>query len=166
DAARRGRPERHPRLVRGRAAEPGLDAGDAQQSTQCHRSRLRQGPGNHDRRPAARAGQDPDPGQQDGPLMNRFRQLGQSMTEYMVVLGVTGAALLAATTDVSNLFDNVQRGYRTQSSEMNKVQQYDRYKVSFNANEPGDGDYDDGDTPPADDTELPDVDEQLPSIEW
>lgn len=98
--------------------------------------------------------------------MNHIRQLGQSMTEYMVVLGVTGAALLAATTDVTNLFDNVQRGYRTQSSEMNKVQQYDRYKVSFNANEPGDGGYDDGDTPPADDTELPDVDEQLPSIEW
>lgn len=97
--------------------------------------------------------------------MSRARQLGQSMTEYLVVLGVTGAALLAATTDVTTLFDNVKRGYSTQSSEMNKVQQYDRYKVSFNANADEDEDFDDGDTPPADDTELPDADAQLPTIE-
>jgi hypothetical protein len=98
--------------------------------------------------------------------MNRIRQMGQSMTEYLVVLGVTGAALLASTTDVTNLFDNVQRGYRTQSSEMNKVQLYNNTKVRFNETESEEEDYDDGDTPTPDDTELPDVDAQLPSIEW
>lgn len=98
--------------------------------------------------------------------MNRVRQLGQSMTEYMVVLGVTGAALLAATSDVTGIFDNIQRGYRTQSSEMNKVQHYDNYKVRFNANEGEGEDFDDGDTPPPDDTPLPSVDAQLPSIEF
>lgn len=98
--------------------------------------------------------------------MNHVRQLGQSMTEYMVVLGVTGAALLAATSDVTGIFDNIQRGYRTQSSEMNKVQHYDNYKVRFNANEGEGGDFDDGDTPPPDDEDLPPVDAQLPSIEF
>lgn len=98
--------------------------------------------------------------------MSRLRQLGQSMTEYMVVLGVTGAALLAATGDVTTLFDNVKRSYSTQSSEMNKVQHYDGYKVRFNENDAEDEDYDDGDTPPPDDTGVPKGDEQLPSIEW
>ncbi|WP_394561170.1 hypothetical protein [Aquipseudomonas alcaligenes] len=98
--------------------------------------------------------------------MNRIRQLGQSMTEYMVVLGVTGAALLASTTDVTKLFDNVQRGYRTQSSEMNKVQLYNNTKVRFNENDSEEDDYDDGDTPPTDNTPLPDAASQLPSIEW
>ena len=72
--------------------------------------------------------------------MSRLRQLGQSMTEYMVVLGVTGAALLAATGDVTTLFDNVKRSYSTQSSEMNKVQHYDGYKVRFNENDAEDED--------------------------
>ncbi|MGE8497166.1 MAG: hypothetical protein ACN6O6_06615 [Pseudomonas sp.] len=98
--------------------------------------------------------------------MNRIRQAGQSMTEYMVVLGVTGAALLAATTDVGTLFDNVKRGYQTQSSEMNRVQQYDRFRVSFNPNESGEDDYDDGDTPPPEDSDQPAADEQLPTVEW
>jgi hypothetical protein len=98
--------------------------------------------------------------------MNRLRQLGQSMTEYMVVLGVTGAALLAATGDVTRLFDNVHTSYRTQSSEMNKVQRYNNTKVRFNENEPEENDYDDGDTPTPPDTELPDADAQIPSIEW
>jgi hypothetical protein len=98
--------------------------------------------------------------------MSRLRQLGQSMTEYMVVLGVTGVALLAATTDVTQLFDNVHNNYRTQSSEMNKVQRYNNTKVRFNENDSEEGDYDDGETPDPDDTELPDVDAQIPSIEW
>lgn len=98
--------------------------------------------------------------------MSRLRQLGQSMTEYMVVLGVTGVALLAATTDVTQLFDNVHNNYRTQSSEMNKVQRYNNTKVRFNENESEESDYDDGETPAPDDTELPDADAQIPSIEW
>lgn len=98
--------------------------------------------------------------------MNRLRQLGQSMTEYIVVLGVTGAALLAATGDVTRLFDNVHSSYSTQSSEMNKVQRYNSTKVRFNENDSEEGDYDDGETPDPDDTELPDVDAQIPSIEW
>lgn len=69
--------------------------------------------------------------------MSRFsRQLGQSMTEYLVVLGVTGAALLATTTDVTRIFDNVDRSYSTQATEMNKVQLYKSHKVRFNTNDP------------------------------
>ena len=98
--------------------------------------------------------------------MNRFQQLGQGMTEYMVVLGVTGAVLLATTTDVTTLFDNVHNGYRTQSSEMNKVQLYNSYKVRFNENEPDDKDFDDGEEVPPYDEPQPDVEDQLPSIEW
>ena len=75
------------------------------------------------------------------------KQLGQSMTEYLVVLGVTGAALLAATTDVTNLFSNVQDSYRTQSSEMNKVQIYGSPKFQTNPITREEGDGDDGDTP-------------------
>lgn len=95
--------------------------------------------------------------------MNAARQFGQSMTEYLVVLGVTGAALLAATTDVTTLFDNVDRSYRTQSSEMNKVQLYNSQKVRFNENGASDEDFDDGDTPPPDNGALPDP--ALPYIE-
>lgn len=98
--------------------------------------------------------------------MNIARQLGQSMTEYIVVLGVTGLSLLAATTEVGELFDNVHRSYATQSNEMNQVQLYKNQKVRFNENPPGDGDFDDGDTLPPHDGDLPDADEQLPSIEW
>lgn len=87
--------------------------------------------------------------------MTRLRQVGQSMTEYLVVLGVTGAALLAATTDVTTLFDNVDRSYSTQSTEMNKVQLYNSHKVRFNEQGPRDEDYDDGDTPPPEEGELP-----------
>jgi hypothetical protein len=53
-----------------------------------------------------------------------LKQLGQSMTEYLVVLGVTGAGLLAASGDVNRLFNNVRNNYASQSSEMNKVQLY------------------------------------------
>lgn len=53
-----------------------------------------------------------------------LKQLGQSMTEYLVVLGVTGAGLLAASSDVNRLFNNVRNNYASQSSEMNKVQLY------------------------------------------
>ncbi|WP_312933103.1 hypothetical protein [Stutzerimonas nitrititolerans] len=93
----------------------------------------------------------------------KVRQFGQSMTEYLVVLGVTGGVLLATTTDVTTLFDNVDRSYRTQSSEMNKVQLYNSQKVRFNENGGQDEDFDDGDTPPPDDTALPDP--TLPHIE-
>lgn len=94
-------------------------------------------------------------------------QRGQSMTEYMVVLGVTGMALLAATTDVGELFDNVHRSYAAQSTEMNKVQMYNSQKIRFNENPNGDGgDFDDGDTPPPFNSEQPNSDEQLPYIEW
>ena len=95
--------------------------------------------------------------------MRRRRQLGQSMTEYLVVLGVTGAALLAATGDVSAIFGTVKDGYQKQSSEMNKVQLYNSHKVRFNENPSPDEDYDDGDTPPPTDIEQPE--EQLPSVE-
>lgn len=96
--------------------------------------------------------------------MNIVRQLGQSMTEYMVVLGVTGISLLAATTDVSELFDNVHKSYSTQSNEMSKVQLYNNQKVRFNENPPGGGEFDDGDTPPPHEGDPPA--DQLPSIEW
>lgn len=97
--------------------------------------------------------------------MKRARQLGQSMTEYLVVLGVTGAALLAVTTDVTRIFDTVKDGYAAQSREMNKVQLYNSQKVRFNDNPPSDEDFDDGDTPPPYDEELPDPGDQLPSVE-
>lgn len=56
-------------------------------------------------------------------------QRGQSMTEYLVVLGVTGAALMLAGNDVERLFDNVRSSYKTYSSEMNKVQLYNNETV-------------------------------------
>lgn len=56
-------------------------------------------------------------------------QRGQSMTEYLVVLGVTGAALMLAGNDVERLFDNVRSSYKTYSSEMNKVQLYNNEAV-------------------------------------
>lgn len=95
--------------------------------------------------------------------MHAARQFGQSMTEYLVVLGVTGAALLAATTDVTTLFDNVDRSYRTQSSEMSKVQLYNSQKVRFNENGAPGENFDDGDTPPPDNEALPEP--ALPYIE-
>lgn len=98
--------------------------------------------------------------------MGITRQRGQSMTEYLVVLGVTGLTLLAATTDVGELFDNVHRSYTAQSSEMSKVQLYKSQKVRFNENPSGNDDFDDGDTLPPHTPELPDADEQLPYIEW
>ena len=58
-------------------------------------------------------------------------QRGQSMTEYLVVLGVTGAALLLAGNDVERLFDNVRSSYKSYSSEMNKVQLYNNEAVRF-----------------------------------
>ncbi|KRW61326.1 hypothetical protein [Pseudomonas sp. TTU2014-080ASC] len=76
------------------------------------------------------------------------KQLGQSMTEYLVVLGVTGAALLAATTDVTELFGNVQDSYRIQSSEMNKVQIYGSPKFQTGTPTRDEGDGDDGDDTP------------------
>jgi hypothetical protein len=96
--------------------------------------------------------------------MQRARQFGQSMTEYLVVLGVTGAALLATTTDVGKLFDSVHNNYQAQSSEMNKVQLYNSHKVRFSENESTEN-FDDGDTPPA----APDAPQDapaLPSVEF
>lgn len=95
--------------------------------------------------------------------MNAARQFGQSMTEYLVVLGVTGAALLAATNDVTTLFDNVDRSYRTQSSEMSRVQLYNSQKVRFNENGAPGENFDDGDTPPPHNEALPNP--ALPFIE-
>lgn len=97
--------------------------------------------------------------------MNRFRQCGQSMTEYLVVLGVTGAALVATTSDVNRLYSNVRDGYENQSREMNKVQVYNNPKVQFNENESEPEGEGDGEKPPTYDEELPDADSQLPSIE-
>jgi hypothetical protein len=87
------------------------------------------------------------------------KQLGQSMTEYLVVVGVTGAGLLAATTDVSKLFDNVHRSYSTQSSEMNKVQIYSNPKLQENEVVREDDDGDDGD-------EIPDTPVPVPEQEY
>ncbi len=70
------------------------------------------------------------------------------MTEYLVVLGVTGAGLLAATSDVSALFANVQQSYQTQSSEMNKVQIYNNPKLQIIETEREEGDGDDGEDVP------------------
>ena len=70
-------------------------------------------------------------------------QRGQSMTEYLVVLGVTGAALLLAGNDVERLFDNVRSSYKCYSSEMNKVQLYNNEAVRFLDPSPDDG-FDDG----------------------
>ncbi|WXL25583.1 hypothetical protein WG219_20160 [Ectopseudomonas mendocina] len=83
------------------------------------------------------------------------KQLGQSMTEYLVVLGVTGAALLAATTDVTELFDNVQDSYHTQSSEMNKVQLYGNPKFQTSTAIRDEGDGDDGDRSPETPVDIP-----------
>ncbi|MDP2745621.1 hypothetical protein [Pseudomonas sp.] len=83
-------------------------------------------------------------------------QRGQSMTEYLVVLGVTGAALMLAGNDVERLFDNVRSSYKTYSSEMNKVQLYNNEAVRFLDPSPDD-DFDDGqpESPPPSDTEQP-----------
>lgn len=97
--------------------------------------------------------------------MSRDRQRGQSMTEYLVVLGVTGAALLASTTDVSRVFDTVRNGYENQSREMNKVQIYNNPRVRFNESEPDVEGPGDGDTPPPFNDPMPDADSQLPSVE-
>lgn len=103
--------------------------------------------------------------------MMRVSQIGQSMTEYLVVLGVTGAALLATTTDVVRIFDTVHDGYDNQSREMSRVQAYNNPKVRFNPN-PAPEDVEDPSEPlpPYDGTDsdgnpLPEVDLQLPSIE-
>ncbi|CDZ95494.1 hypothetical protein [Pseudomonas saudiphocaensis] len=85
----------------------------------------------------------------------RSRQLGQSMTEYLVVLGVTGAVLVATLTDVENIFDAVHDNYATQSREMNRVQLYDSHRVRYSEVVPGE-DYDDGSTEGSQpDIELP-----------
>lgn len=97
--------------------------------------------------------------------MSRASQRGQSMTEYLVVLGVTGAALLATTSDVGRIFDNVRNGYENQSREMNKVQAYNNPKVRFNENESTPEGPGDGDTPPPFDDIPADPASQLPSIE-
>ncbi|RRV26250.1 hypothetical protein EGJ23_12985 [Pseudomonas sp. o96-267] len=71
------------------------------------------------------------------------------MTEYLVVLGVTGAALLAATTDVSQLYENVRGSYANQSSEMNKVQRYDNQAFRYSeVVRPGEGDEEEEPGPP------------------
>lgn len=80
-------------------------------------------------------------------------QNGQSMTEYLVVLGVTGAVMVATMADVGSIFDSVQHNYATQSREMNRVQLYDSHRVRFNDVVPGE-DYDDGST----DAGTPDLD--------
>lgn len=85
------------------------------------------------------------------------KQRGQSMTEYLVVLGVTGAGLLAATTDVTALLDNVQNNYRTQSSEMSKVQIYSNPKLQINPITRDDGDGDDGDEPSPPSGDIPEA---------
>jgi hypothetical protein len=86
------------------------------------------------------------------------KQLGQSMTEYLVVLGVTGVGLLAATSDVSTLFSNVQQSYQTQSSEMNKVQIYSNPKLQQVETEREEGDGDDGEEVPNTPPKNPDAD--------
>lgn len=86
------------------------------------------------------------------------KQLGQSMTEYLVVLGVTGAGLLAATSDVSTLFANVQQSYQTQSSEMNKVQIYNNPKLQIVETEREEGDGDDGEEVPNTPANNPEAD--------
>lgn len=83
-------------------------------------------------------------------------QRGQSMTEYLVVLGVTGAALLLAGNDVERLFDNVRSSYKSYSSEMNKVQLYNNEAVRFLDPSPDDG-FDDGqpESPPPTEPQQP-----------
>jgi hypothetical protein len=82
-------------------------------------------------------------------------QNGQSMTEYLVVLGVTGAVMVATMADVESIFEAMQDNYATQSREMNRVQLYDSHRVRFNEVVPGE-DYDDGSTEPGEpDIELP-----------
>ena len=78
------------------------------------------------------------------------------MTEYLVVLGVTGAALLLAGNDVERLFDNVRSSYKSYSSEMNKVQLYNNEAVRFLDPSPDDG-FDDGqpESPPPTEPQQP-----------
>lgn len=100
--------------------------------------------------------------------MTRFKQAGQSMTEYLVVLGVTGMALIAAADDVTHIFDSVSKNYSTQSQEMNKVQVYDSPLSAFSpppSTEPGvpeEGNDEDSSLPPP--LPTPDV-PVLPSLE-
>lgn len=85
----------------------------------------------------------------------RTRQRGQSMTEYLVVLGVTGTVLVATMADVSNIFDNVQDGYAAQSREVNRIQLYDSQRVRYSETTPGE-DFDDGSIDPTQpELELP-----------
>ena len=82
-------------------------------------------------------------------------QRGQSMTEYLVVLGVTGAALMLAGNDVERLFDNVRGSYKNYSSEMNKVQLYNNETVRILEPSP-EPPFDDGKpVPPPPEPELP-----------
>ncbi|TBV09022.1 hypothetical protein DNK34_03580 [Pseudomonas dryadis] len=75
------------------------------------------------------------------------------MTEYLVVLGVTGAALLAASSDVSLLYDNVRGSYANQSSEMNKVQRYDNQAFRYSeADRPIENDEGDPEDPVVEET--------------
>ena len=93
------------------------------------------------------------------------KQLGQSMTEYLVVLGVTGAALLLAGNDVERLFDNVRSSYKSYSSEMNKVQLYNNEAVRFLDPSPDDG-FDDGqpESPPPTEPQQP-VNDKLAALD-
>lgn len=75
----------------------------------------------------------------------RSWQRGQAMTEYLVVLGVTGAVMVATMTDVGSIFDAVDNNYATQSREMNRVQLYGSHRVRYSDVVPGE-DYDDGST--------------------
>ena len=85
-------------------------------------------------------------------------QRGQSMVEYLVVLGVTGAVLIATLTDVGNIFDSVHNNYSTQSREMMRVQLYDSHRVRYSSAAPVE-DYDDGSPEPSN------PDYQLPAAE-
>lgn len=98
--------------------------------------------------------------------MRILNQAGQSMTEYLVVLGVTGAALLASTEDVTKIFDRIGASYSTQSTEMNKVQLYNSHKVRYRETLDEVSDEDDDGTPgsPGDIPETPEV-PSLPYIE-
>lgn len=91
-------------------------------------------------------------------------QRGQSMTEYLVVLGVTGAALLLAGNDVERLFDNVRGSYKTYSSEMNKVQLYNNEAVRILDPSP-EPPFDDGQpVPPLPEPQLP-ANDKLASLD-
>lgn len=84
-------------------------------------------------------------------------QRGQSMTEYLVVLGVTGAALMLAGNDVERLFDSLRSSYKTYSSEMNKVQLYNNEAVRILEPSP-EPPFDDGQPEP-----LPPTETELPT---